>query len=132
MKTKRRIKVLLSKGGLDGHDRGILIVASALRDAGMEVIYLGLHRTPEEIAKAAIKEDVDIVGISSLADAHMYFAPRVVEELRKSGGGNIQVLLGGLIRPEDIPILKEHGISVFPTSSRLDDIVRYIEEKVGS
>ncbi|MDO8636560.1 MAG: cobalamin B12-binding domain-containing protein [Dehalococcoidia bacterium] len=131
MTDKKRIRVLLAKPGLDGHDRGVLLVAMALRDAGMEVIYAGRHQTPEHIAEAAIQEDVDIVGLSSLADAHRSLAPRVVN-LLKQKGSNIPVILGGFIQPEDIPFLKEAGVAeVFGIGSKLDDIVKGIEALVG-
>ena len=122
----KRKRILLSKLGLDGHDRGITLVASALRDAGMEVIYLGLHNTVEEIVQSAIQEDVDAVGLSSLADAHLVLAPRVVESLRKAGK-DAAVILGGFIQPEDITILKQAGITeVFGTGSKLEDVVKFI------
>ena len=131
MEKEKRIKVLLSKVGLDGHDRGMLIVASALRDAGMEIVLLGLHQTPAEIADAAIQEDVDVVGLSSLADAHRALAPRVVNEIKARGGRQF-VVLGGFIQPEDIPFLKEQGVpEVFQAGSKFDDIVRFIRETVN-
>jgi methylmalonyl-CoA mutase C-terminal domain/subunit len=131
MKEKRKPRVLLAKPGLDGHDRGILIVAMALRDAGMEVIYLGRHRTPEEIAQAAIQEDVDVVGLSSLSDAHRTLAPRVVKCLRQKGARDILVILGGFVQPEDIPSLKEAGIAeVFGIGTKLDSIVHFIQHHV--
>ena len=126
----RKIKVLLAKVGLDGHDRGILMVAMALKDAGMEVIYSGLHQTPEQAAQIAMQEDVDVVGISSLADAHRTLAPRVVDELKKNGL-DIPVILGGFIQPEDIPELKLKGINeVFGINTRLDNIADYIKAEV--
>lgn len=128
---KRSIRVLLSKIGLDGHDRGVANVAYALREAGMEVIYLGRHLFPGEIAQIAAEEAVDVVGISSLADAHMTLVPRLIEQLEKRGQ-NIPVVLGGFIQPEDIPYLKEKGVAeVVGIGSRLDDIVKCIEEKVA-
>ncbi len=124
----KRIKVLLSKIGLDGHDRGVLMVAMALRDAGMEVVYTGLHQTPEKVAQTALQEDVDVVGISSLADAHRTLVPRVVGELKKRGL-NTPVILGGFIQPEDIPELEGKGVrKVFMINTRLDTIVNYIRE----
>ncbi|WP_220636903.1 cobalamin B12-binding domain-containing protein [Georgfuchsia toluolica] len=126
MEKGKRKRILLAKAGLDGHDRGIVLVAMALRDAGIEVIYTGRHQSVEQIVSAAIQEDVDIVGLSSLADAHMVLAPRVVNGLRKNGAANIKVILGGFIQPQDEPFLKEAGIArVFGTSSKLDDIVSY-------
>ncbi len=124
----RRTKVLLAKVGLDGHDRGILMLAMALRDAGMEVIYMGLHQTPEQIASTALQEDVDMVGISSLADAHRTLVPRVVDELRKRGV-DVPVLLGGFIQPEDIPELEAQGVKkVFGINTPLKTAVKYIQE----
>lgn len=127
--SKPKIKVLLSKIGLDGHDWGVLVVLRALRDAGMEVVYLGRRRTTDEIVAAALQEDVDVIGISSLTDAHLTWAPKVVEGLR-SKGLNIPVILGGFIQPEDIEFLKASGIKeVFPTGSKLTNIVRCFEEQ---
>jgi len=124
---ERKIRVLLSKIGLDGHDRGVVNIAMALRDAGMEVIYLGRHVFPEEIAQAAIQEDVDVVGISSLADAHMTLIPDLVKTLRKKGS-DIPVILGGFIQPEDVPQLKAMGVAeVFGIGSKLPAIVAYIQ-----
>ena len=127
MEDKRKLRVLLSKLGLDGHERGIIVVALALKDAGMEVIYLGKHNTVEQIVQSAIQEDVDIVGLSSLADAHRSLAPTVVKLLRERGGKDIPVVLGGFIQPEDIPKLKQAGIAeVFGIGSRLENIVKYV------
>ncbi len=127
----KTIRVLLSKVGLDGHDRGVWMVAMALRDAGMEVIYAGLHQTPERIAEVALQEGVDIVGISSLADAHRTLVPRVVEELRKRKL-EIPVSLGGVIQPEDIPELEAKGVKkVFGINTRLETVVNYMREVVG-
>jgi methylmalonyl-CoA mutase C-terminal domain/subunit len=122
----RKIKVLLAKVGLDGHDRGILVITMALRDAGMEVIYTGLHQSPEQVASIALQEAVDVVGISSLVDAHMTFIPKVLEEFKRQKIG-AQIILGGFIQPEDIPDLKAMGVrEVFGLNTRLDDIVEYI------
>jgi methylmalonyl-CoA mutase C-terminal domain/subunit len=107
---ERRIRVLVAKPGLDGHDRGAKVVARALRDAGMEVIYTGLRQTPEMIAEAALQEDVDVVGLSILSGAHMALAPRVIDLLRANGQGNVLVYVGGIIPDEDIPALKEAGV----------------------
>lgn len=127
---KRKIRVLLSKIGLDGHDRGVVNVAMALRDAGIEVIYLGRHVFPEEIAQAAIQEDVDLLGISSLADAHMTLMEQLIASLR-SKGSTIPVILGGFIQPEDIPKLKEMGVAeVFGIGTRLAAIVEYVKSSV--
>lgn len=127
----KKIRVLLSKVGLDGHDRGVWMVAMALRDVGMEVIYTGLHQTPERVAQAALQEGVDVVGISSLADAHRTLVPRVVEELRKRQL-DIPVILGGFIQPEDIPELEAKGVKkVFGINTRLDEVTKYIQEVAG-
>ena len=128
---KKRVKVLLTKIGLDGHDRGVVTVGLALKDAGMEVIYLGRHQFPEQIAEAAAQEDPDIVGISSLADAHMAQMPRLMKHLKEKGV-DAPVLLGGFIQPEDNPALKEMGVTeVFGIGTRLDAIVKWIEEHAG-
>ena len=129
---KRKIRILLSKIGLDGHDAGVLNVAMALRDAGMEVIYLGRHVFPDQIAHVAIQEGVDIVGISSLADAHMTLVPRLIKKLREEGS-DVKVILGGFIQPEDIPYLKEIGVDeVFGIGTKLNDIVEYIKEMMSN
>lgn len=123
---QKKIRVLLAKVGLDGHDRGILLVAMALRDAGMEVIYTGRHQSPQQVARAAIQEDVDVIGLSSLSDAHRVLAPKLVTELRKQGRGDIPVILGGFIQNEDIPDLEKEGrIKVAPRSANLEAIVGY-------
>lgn len=124
----RKIRVLLAKVGLDGHDRGVLVITMALRDAGMEVIYTGLHQTPEQLARIAMQEAVDVVGISSLVDAHMTFTPATLEEFEKLGV-DVPIILGGFIQPEDIPELKRMGVrEVFGMNSRLEDIVGYIRK----
>lgn len=126
MDKGKRIRVLLAKPGLDGHDRGVVLVAMALRDAGIEVIYAGRHLSVEQIVTTAIQEDVDIVGLSSLADAHMALAPRVVNGLREKGAADIKVILGGFIQPEDEAFLREAGIArIFGIGSKLNDIVNY-------
>jgi methylmalonyl-CoA mutase, C-terminal domain len=107
---ERKIRVLIAKPGLDGHDRGAKVVARALRDAGMEVIYTGLRQTPEMIAEAALQEDVDVVGLSILSGAHMALVPRVVDLLRSNGQGNVLVYVGGIIPDEDTPVLKLAGV----------------------
>ena len=107
---ERKIRVLVAKPGLDGHDRGAKVVARALRDAGMEVIYTGLRQTPEMIAEAALQEDVDVVGLSILSGAHMALAPRVIELLRQNGQSHVLVYVGGIIPEEDIPALKKAGV----------------------
>lgn len=126
-----RPRVLVAKPGLDGHDRGIKVVARALRDAGVEVIYTGLHQTPEQIAAAAIQEDVDAVGLSCLSGAHMTLFPRVVQLIREQGG-DITVFGGGIIPDADIPKLKATGISeIFTPGTPTTDIVSWVNEKVG-
>lgn len=108
--TERKIRVLIAKPGLDGHDRGAKVVARALRDAGMEVIYTGLRQTPEMIAEAALQEDVDAVGLSILSGAHMVLVPRVLELLRANGQSHVHVFIGGIIPESDIPALLEMGV----------------------
>ena len=128
---KRKLRVLVAKPGLDGHDRGSRIIARAYRDAGFEVVYSGLHQTPEEIVHAAIQEDVDMVGLSSLAGAHLYLFPRVVELLKENGAEDIVVCGGGIIPEEDIPKLKKAGIKeIFTPGSSLSEIVRWVELNV--
>jgi len=127
----RKIRVLIAKPGLDGHDRGAKVIARALRDAGMEVIYTGIRQTPEQIASAAIQEDVDIVGLSCLSGAHNSLFPRVVQILREKGAGDIHVFGGGIIPLDDIPALKQCGIrEIFLPGTSTEDIARYIEENV--
>lgn len=129
--TEKRIRVLVAKPGLDGHDRGAKVVARALRDAGMEVIYTGLRQTPEMIAEAALHEDVDAVGISILSGAHMALAPRILELLKANGQGNVKVFLGGIIPDEDIPELKKLGITgIYGPGTSTDEIVQDIRKTV--
>jgi len=129
MATEGKIRVLVAKPGLDGHDRGAKVLALALRDAGMEVIYTGLRQTAEQIAAAAIQEDVDVVGLSCLSGAHMTLFPRVVELLRERGADDIQVIGGGIIPESDIPELKAKGTAeIFGPGSSMQDIVRYIRD----
>jgi methylmalonyl-CoA mutase C-terminal domain/subunit len=128
----RPIRVLVAKPGLDGHDRGAKVLALALRDAGLEVIYTGLRQTPEKIAQAAIQEDVDVVGLSCLSGAHMHLFPRVVELLHQQGAADILVLGGGIIPKEDIPKLKEKGVAeVFGPGTSTQDIIAYIQSAFG-
>jgi len=123
----RRLRVLIAKPGLDGHDRGAKIIARALRDAGVEVIYTGLHQTPEMIVQAAVQEDVDAVGLSILSGAHNHLMPRVVELLRKKGMGHVTVFGGGIIPDEDIPRLKKRGVDrIFTPGTPLKEIVDYV------
>lgn len=118
------MKILIAKPGLDGHDRGAKVVAQALRDAGMEVVYTGLKRTPEEIVAAAIQEDVDVIGLSVLSGAHVPLTRRVLDGLRAQGAGDIRVVVGGIIPPRDVETLRALGAShVFPMGTPLADIV---------
>jgi methylmalonyl-CoA mutase C-terminal domain/subunit len=127
--TARKIRVVVAKPGLDGHDRGAKIIARALRDAGMEVIYTGLHQTPEQIAETVIQEDADAVGLSILSGAHMTLVPRVVELLAEQGVDDVLVTVGGTIPAEDIPELKRLGVAeVFTPGAGTDDIVEFIRE----
>ncbi|HXY31889.1 MAG TPA: cobalamin B12-binding domain-containing protein [Gemmatimonadaceae bacterium] len=125
----RPIRVLIAKPGLDGHDRGAKVVAAALRDAGMEVIYTGLHQTPEMIANAAIQEDVDVVGLSVLSGAHMTLFPRVRELLRAQGRDDILITGGGILPKEDMDALRDLGIGkLFGPGTPTSELVRYIDE----
>ncbi|MGQ9849505.1 MAG: cobalamin B12-binding domain-containing protein [Aggregatilineaceae bacterium] len=131
--TDEKIRVLIAKPGLDGHDRGAKVIARALRDAGMEVIYTGLRQTPEMIAEAALQEDVHVVGLSILSGAHMALVPRVIERLRAAGLDDVLVLVGGIIPDDDIPALQAMGVSaVFGPGTNTDDIVRFIRSAVPS
>jgi methylmalonyl-CoA mutase C-terminal domain/subunit len=122
---------MVAKPGLDGHDRGARIIARAYRDAGFEVVYSGLHQTPEEIVEAAIQEDVDMIGLSSLAGAHKYLFPRTIELLQEKNAGDIVVCGGGIIPEDDIPPLKEAGVKeIFTPGTALDDIVKWVKENV--
>jgi methylmalonyl-CoA mutase C-terminal domain/subunit len=128
-----RPRILVAKPGLDGHDRGIKVVARALRDAGMEVIYTGLHQTPEQIASAAIQEDVDAVGMSCLSGAHMTLFPKVVELIRDQGGDDILVFGGGIIPDSDVPKLKEAGIAeIFTPGAPTSSIIEWINSRVAA
>ena len=121
----------MGKPGLDGHDRGARIIARAYRDGGFEVVYSGLHQTPEEIVQAAIQEDVDMIGLSSLAGAHMYLFPRVVELLKEKGADEIVVCGGGIFPEEDIPQLKKAGIKeIFTPGTALTEVVKWVKENV--
>src|SRR5512143_2123593 len=122
--TERKIRVLVAKPGLDGHDRGAKVVARALRDAGMEVIYTGLRQTPEMVAEAALQEDVDVVGLSILSGAHMALVPRVLELLKANGQEQVRVFVGGIIPDEDVPRLKELGVtSIYGPGAPTEDII---------
>ncbi len=124
---ERKIRVLVAKPGLDGHDRGAKVVARALRDAGMEVIYTGLRQTPEMVAEAALQEDVDAVGLSILSGAHMALVPRVIELMKTNGQENVKIFLGGIIPDEDVPKLKKLGIAgIYGPGASTENIVRDI------
>ncbi|MBI2879890.1 MAG: cobalamin B12-binding domain-containing protein [Candidatus Rokubacteria bacterium] len=129
--TERKIRVLVGKPGLDGHDRGAKIVARALRDAGMEVIYTGLHQTPEQIVATAIQEDVDAIGLSILSGAHNYLFGRVMELLKERGVEDVAVFGGGIIPPEDVQSLKSIGVrAIFTPGTSTQEIVRFVRGSV--
>ena len=129
--TERKIRVLVAKPGLDGHDRGAKIVARALRDAGMEVIYTGLRQTPEMIAAAALQEDVDAVGVSILSGAHNTLCPRIVELLREQGMNDCLVLVGGIVPQEDILRLKQQGVAeIFLPGTSTEEIVKFLRQNI--
>jgi len=131
--TARKIRVVVAKPGLDGHDRGAKIIARALRDAGMEVIYTGLHQTPEQIAETVIQEDADAVGLSILSGAHMTLVPKVVQLLQAQGVDDVLVTVGGTIPADDIPELKELGVAeVFTPGAGTDEIVDFIRERASA
>ncbi len=129
--AQRKIRVLVAKPGLDGHDRGAKVIARALRDAGLEVIYTGLRQTPEMVAEAALQEDVDVVGLSILSGAHMALVPRILELLRANGQGDVAVFVGGIIPDEDLPLLKAMGVTgVFGPGTSTEAIVKAVREAV--
>src|SRR5262250_2860958 len=129
--TARPLRVLIAKVGLDGHDRGAKVVARALRDAGMEVVYTGLHRTPEEVVVAAVQEDVDILGVSILSGAHMTLVPRMIELMREAGAQDTMLVVGGVIPDEDVSALLRMGVSkVIPQDTPLDIVVEEIRNLV--
>ncbi len=129
--SERKIRVLVAKPGLDGHDRGAKVIARALRDAGMEVIYTGLRQTPEMIAAAALQEDVDAVGVSILSGAHNTLCPRIISLLREEGLDDCLVLVGGIVPQDDIARLKEQGVSeVFLPGTSTEDIVKFLRDNV--
>ena len=131
MKGKRKIRVLIAKPGLDGHDRGAKVISRGLRDAGMEVIYTGIRQTPDQIAATAIQEGVDVIGLSCLSGAHNHLFPRVVEALKEKDAGEIPVFGGGIIPVDDIPELKKAGIrEIFQPGTIIQDIVQFIEKLV--
>ena len=128
----KRTRVIVAKPGLDGHDRGAKIIARALRDGGFEVIYTGLHQTPEQIAETAVQEDAAAVGLSSHSGAHMTLFPKVVDELRARGGDDILVFAGGIIPAEDVPALREAGVEeIFTPGAATSDIVDWLRERLG-
>jgi len=131
MATKKKIKVLVTKVGLDGHDRGAKVVSSLLKEAGMEVIYLGMFQRPEGIVKAAIDEDVDVIGLSYLSGEHLIFTPKIVEEMKKKNVDDILLIAGGTFPAEDIPTMEEMGIDkVFRAGSLTESFVDYINDHV--
>jgi len=131
MSKERKIRILVGKPGLDGHDRGARIIARAFRDAGFEVVYTGLHQTPEEIVQAAIQEDVDLIGLSSLAGAHNYLFPQVLELLQEKGAEDIVLIGGGIFPDEDILSLKQRGVKeLFTPGAPLDGIVNWVRENI--
>ena len=130
--SERKIRVLVAKPGLDGHDRGAMVVARALRDAGMEVIYTGIRQTPEMIVEAALQEDVDVVGLSILSGAHMTLCPRIIELLRAQGMSDVPVVLGGIVPAEDVAPLQEMGVSaVFGPGATTTDIIEFIRSSAN-
>jgi methylmalonyl-CoA mutase C-terminal domain/subunit len=127
-----RIRVLVAKPGLDGHDRGAKIIARAFRDAGFEVVYTGLRQTPEQVVTAALQEDVDVIGLSVLSGAHMTLCPRIMELMKKEKLDDVLVLVGGIIPDQDIPKLKNLGVSeVFQPGVSTEDIIEYVRRNVG-
>ncbi len=131
MAEERKVRILIAKPGLDGHDRGARVIARALRDAGFEVIYTGCHQTPEQIVQTAIQEDVDMIGLSILSGAHNYSFPRIMELLKENNAEDIVVVGGGIFPLEDIPKLKAIGIKeIFLPGSKLEDIIRWVKENV--
>ena len=131
MKSRRRIRVLIAKPGLDLHDRGAKVLVRTLRDSGMEVIYTGIRQTPEQIVETAIQEDVDVIGLSHLTGAHMTLFPKTVRLLRAKGIDDILLIGGGIIPDEDIPLLKESGIAeIFGPGTPLENVGNYIKENV--
>jgi methylmalonyl-CoA mutase C-terminal domain/subunit len=131
MATDKKIRVLVAKPGLDGHDRGAKVIARALRDAGMEVIYTGLRQTPEMVVSAAVQEDVDAIGLSILSGAHNAIVPRVMELLTQQGVNDVLIMVGGIIPDQDVDGLKSKGVNgVFQPGTPLEDIVKFIRENV--
>jgi len=127
----RKLRLLVGKVGLDGHDRGAKIIARAFRDAGFEVIYTGLHQTPEMVVQTAIQEDVDAVSLSILSGAHMYLLPKVIELLRENGADDVKVFGGGIVPDEDVPKLMEAGVlEIFRPGANTEDVIRWVRENI--
>jgi methylmalonyl-CoA mutase, C-terminal domain len=127
--NQNKIKVIVSKVGLDGHDRGAKVVATLLKEAGMEVVYLGMYQTPDGVIKAAIDEDADVIGLSYLSGEHLVYTPKIVDEMRKSGLDDVLLVVGGSFPPEDVPVMKEMGVDeVFRGGSLTESIVDYIRK----
>jgi len=131
MGPQRRIRILIAKPGLDGHDRGAKIIARGFRDAGFEVVYTGLHQSPEQIVSAAIQEDVDGIGLSSLAGAHDYLFPRIIDLLKEKAADDIVVFGGGIVPEEDIPSLTKDGVkAIFPPGTSIEEAVKWVRENI--
>jgi methylmalonyl-CoA mutase C-terminal domain/subunit len=131
METEQKIKVVISKVGLDGHDRGAKVIASLLKEAGMEVVYLGMYQMPEHIIQAAIDEDADVIGVSYLSGEHLTFTQKIVEEMQKKGLEHVLFIAGGVIPPEDIPTLKDMGVDeIFVAGTLTQPMVDYIQQHV--
>jgi len=132
MNSRRKIRILVAKPGLDGHDRGARVIARAYRDAGFEVVYTGLHQTPEQIVAAALQEDVDLIGLSCLSGAHIYLFGRVLELLKENKADDVMVIGGGIIPEEDISKLKKLGVKeIFLPGTSLDNIVGWVRDNVS-
>ena len=131
MPSERKIRVLVAKPGLDGHDRGAKVIARALRDAGMEVIYTGLRQTPEMVVNASLQEDVDVIGLSILSGAHNAIVPRVMDLLKQNKMDDVLVLVGGIIPDQDVPALKQRGVAgIFQPGTAMDEIIQFIRQNV--
>lgn len=131
MEEKKRVRILVAKPGLDGHDRGAKVIAHALKESGMEVIYSGLHRTIDQIITIAVQEDVDVIGLSIMSGAHIPIAKRLIEKAKEKGLGDRMVVVGGVIPSRDVPILKEIGVrGVFPGGTPLNEIVGFLQDNV--
>jgi methylmalonyl-CoA mutase C-terminal domain/subunit len=128
MNQKRSIRILLAKVGLDGHDRGIKVVATGLRDAGFEIIYAGRHQSPEQVVSAAIQEDADFIGVSNLSSSYKELLTRIKALLKEQGADDKKLLLGGIIVDEDIPVMEKMGVKVFRSGTKMQEIVEYIKE----